>query len=169
MKRKRHPLSVEDQLYAKEQIEKYDPTIRKVIGTYLSKDLDSEFEDIVQDVYETICCQLDDFRTYSAPRALVVKITQRAVWKYFRRQQKYKDKEAPLEENLDYPAAEEDRGLEDILPFKLSPDDRQILIRTYQNMDTSMEVAADLGEKPATIRRRVNRARERLKKLLGNF
>ena len=167
MKRKVRPLSVEDQLYAKEQIEKYDPTIRKVIGTYLNKDLDSEFEDIVQDVFETICCQLDDFRTYSAPRALVVKITQRAVWKYFRQQKKYEA--ALLEENLDYPAEEEDRGLEEILPFKLSPDDRQILIRTYQNMDTSMEVAADLGEKPATIRRRLNRARERLKKLLDNF
>lgn len=169
MERKRHPLSVEDQLYAKEQIEKYDPTIRKVIRIYLNEELDADFEDIVQDVYETICCQLDDFRRYDAPEALVVTITRRAVGKYFRRQQKYKDKEAPLEENLDYPAAEEDRGLEDIFPRKLSPDDRQILIRTYQNMDTSMEVAADLGEKPATIRRRLNRARERLKKLLENF
>lgn len=164
MERKRHPLSVEDQLYAKEQIAKYDPTIRKVIGSYLNEELDSDFEDIVQNVYEMICCQLDDFRRYDAPKALVVKITKRAVWKYFRQQKKYEA--APLEENLDYPAEEKDRGLEDILPFKLSPDDRQILIQTYQNMDTSMEVAADLGEKPATIRRRLHRARERLKKLL---
>ena len=92
---------------------------------------------------------------------MFVTIAKRAAWKAYRLQKK---ETLPLRE--DYPAREEDRGLEDILPAKLSQQDRQLLIRTYQNLETSMEVAEDMGEKPTTIRQRLSRARKRLEELL---
>ncbi len=162
MKRERKPLSAEEQIYAKGLIEQYDKLIRKVIRTHLHREFTTaEFEDVVQNVFEDICCRLKDFPRYDSPEALVVTIAKRAAWKAYREQKK---ETLPLRE--DYPAREEDRGLEDILPAKLSQQDRQLLIRTYQNLETSMEVAEDMGEKPTTIRQRLSRARKRLEELL---
>ena len=68
-KEKIKPLSKEDQIYAKELIQKLDGTIRRVVRSYLDADLSSEFEDIVQSIYEQICKQLDDFKKCDSPEA----------------------------------------------------------------------------------------------------
>lgn len=165
MKRKKavKPLSSEDQLYAKALIKKYDKTVRRVISAYLDPKLMAEFEDVVQNVYEAICSQLDDFRTYNSQEALVVTIASRAVWRVHRNRKET----VPLAD--EHQAKEMDRGLEDIFPSSISDEDKKLLISIYEHMDTEKEVADDMGEKPATIRQRVKRARDRLKETLKDI
>ena len=162
MERKREiqPLTPEDRVYAQNLIEQYDTVIRKIINVQLDPDLKSEFEDLVQDVYERICVQLEDFKTYDSPEALVVTIATRAVWR------KHRDRKETVPLADIYPAGEEDRTLDDLLPLSTTPEDRRLLTAIYRDRDTEKEVAQDLGEKPATVRQRVKRARDRLKKVL---
>lgn len=159
-KREIHPLTPDDQRYAKDLIEQYDRVIRSVIHNQLDQDLKSEFDDLVQDVFERICAQLEDFKTYDSPEALVVTIATRAVWRLHRARKET----VPLEDI--YPAREGDRTLDDLLPLSTTSEDRRLLTAIYRDRDTEKEVAQDLGEKPATVRQRVKRARDRLKKVL---
>ncbi len=154
------PLSREDQLYAKTLIRELDEAIRRTVRSYLGADLSSEFEDIVQSIYEEVCTQLDDFKSCNNPEAFVVTMAARAVWN-FRRDHK------PAEElPEDIPAMAYDRGLEDILPRITSDTDREILTAVYDRQDTMVELAGDLGCAPDTLRQRLKRAKTRLKRAL---
>lgn len=154
------PLSTEDQIYAKELIRVLDGTICKIVRAYLGAELASEFEDTVQDVYEQICNQLEDFKTCDSPEALVVTLASRKVW-HIRRDHK------PIEAlSADIPFMEVDRGLEDILPSSISAADREILTSVYERQDSMADLAGDLGCPPATLRQRLKRAKRRLKKTL---
>lgn len=158
MKREIKRLSKADQKYAKELIHKLDGTIRRVVRFYLDEALSSEFEDIVQSIYETICMQLDDFKKCDNQEALVVTISARKVW---HTQRDWKTTEELTE---DIPAMEEDRGLDSILPLSTSAADRAILTAAYEHRDTMKELSADLGCSSAMLRQRLKRARDRLKK-----
>lgn len=162
-KRKRRPLTPEEQSYAKALIEKYDPVIRRVVSARLEQRFYDEFEDVVQNVYETICTQLDDFMTYDKPEALVVTITTRAVWRVHKR---WKETVSITDEEALAAPTEPDIGLVEILPDGMPSGDRELLTAVYQNRKTEKEVAEATGEKPSTVRQRVKRARDRLKKVL---
>lgn len=152
------PLSKADQVYAKELIREFDGTIRRVVRSHLGDDLSSEFEDIVQSIYETICIQLDDFKKCGSQEALVVTIATRKVWHM---QRDWKPTEELTEDIL---AIESDRGLGNILPASISDTDRAILIAAYENRDTMEELSTDWGCPSAKLRQRLKRARDRLKK-----
>lgn len=152
------PLSKADQIYAKELIRELDGTIRRVVRSYLEDELSSEFDDIIQSIYEIICRQLDDFKKCDSQEALAVTIAARKVW---HTQRDWKATEVLTE---DIPSAEDDRGLDNILPLSISDADRAILTAAYDHRDTMEELSADLGCPPARLRQRLKRARDRLKK-----
>lgn len=152
------PLSSSDQIYAKELIRKLDRKIRQCVGSYLDPGLSSEFEDIVQSVYEQICRQLEDFKTCDSPAALVSVIAARAVWHVHR------DRKPTQELTEDIPAAEADCGLGEILPAHISDRDREILTAVYERQDTMEELARDLRCPSPTLRQRLKRAKARMKK-----
>lgn len=153
-------LSIEDQIYAKELIEKLDGTICRVVRSNLDADLSSEFEDIVQSVYERICMQLDDFKKCDSQEALAKTIAIRRVWHVQR------DRKPTELLSDDIPAGEDDRGLADILPPSISDEDKAILTAVYECMDTMEELSEDLNCSAATLRQRLKRARDRLKKAI---
>ena len=158
--RKIEPLSEEDQVYAKELIRVLNGRIRRTVRVTLGRDLSSEFEDIVQNVYEAICRQLDDFKNCDSQEALAVTIATRAVWT-FRRD--HKPTEALPE---DIPAEEADRGLGELLPTSTTDGDREILNAVYARRDRVADLAADLDCAPGTLRQRLRRAKARLKRTL---
>lgn len=158
--KKIEPLSEEDQVYAKELIRILNGRIRRTVRVTLGRDLSSEFEDIVQNVYEAICRQLDDFKNCDSQEALAVTIATRAVWT-FRRD--HKPTEALPE---DIPAEESDRGLEELLPPSTPDADRALLTAVYDRRDTMVELAGELDCSPETLRQRLKRARARLRKAL---
>ena len=70
----------------------------------------------------------------------------------------------PLPETLPVPGPEEREELEEL--FSLSPEDRAVIHLHYYEGYSTDEIAGLLGCRPGTVRSRLSRARERLKKLL---
>ena len=70
----------------------------------------------------------------------------------------------PLPETLAAPGPEEREELEEL--FSLPPEDRAVLHLYYYEGWSTNEIAQMLGQRPGTVRSRLSRARERLRKLL---
>lgn len=70
----------------------------------------------------------------------------------------------PLQETLPAPGPEEREELEEL--FSLPPEDRAVIHLHYYEGYSTDEIAQMLGQRPGTVRSRLFRARERLKKLL---
>lgn len=71
-------------------------------------------------------------------------------------------RESPLPENLPAPEPEEREVVEQI--FSLPPEDRTVLHLFYYEGWTTDEIAGLLGKRPGTVRSRLSRAREKLRK-----
>lgn len=70
----------------------------------------------------------------------------------------------PLPETLPAPGPEEREELEEL--FSLPPEDRAVIHLHYYDGFSTGEIAQMLGQRPGTVRSRLSRARERLKRLL---
>lgn len=70
----------------------------------------------------------------------------------------------PLPETLPAPGPEEREELEEL--FSLPPEDRAVIHLHYYEGFSTGEIAQMLGQRPGTVRSRLSRARERLRKLL---
>lgn len=70
----------------------------------------------------------------------------------------------PLPETLPAPGPEEREELEEL--FSLPPEDRAVIHLHYYEGYSTEEIAGLLSCRPGTVRSRLSRARERLKKLL---
>ena len=71
----------------------------------------------------------------------------------------------PLPETLPAPGPEEREELEEL--FSLSPEDRAVIHLHYYEGYSTDEIAQMLGQRPGTVRSRLSRAREKLRKLLS--
>ena len=72
----------------------------------------------------------------------------------------------PLPETLAAPGPEEREELEEL--FSLPPEDRLVIHLHYYEGWSTDEIARMLGQKAGTVRSRLARAREKLRKLLEN-
>ena len=70
----------------------------------------------------------------------------------------------PLPDTLPAPTPEEREGLEEL--FALPPADRAVIHLYYYEGYSTQEIARLTGQRPGTVRARLSRAREKLKKLL---
>ena len=70
----------------------------------------------------------------------------------------------PLPDTLPAPAVEEREVLEEL--FALPPADRAVLHLYYYEGYTTDEIARITGQRPGTVRTRLSRAREKLRRLL---
>ena len=70
----------------------------------------------------------------------------------------------PLPDPLPAPGPEEREELEEL--FSLPPEDRAVIHLHYYEGYSTGEIAQMLGQRPGTVRSRLSRAREKLRKLL---
>ena len=70
----------------------------------------------------------------------------------------------PLPDTLPAPGPEEQEELEEL--FSLPPEDRAVIHLHYYEGYSTGEIAQMLGQRPGTVRSRLSRAREKLRKLL---
>ena len=70
----------------------------------------------------------------------------------------------PLPDTLPAPGPEEREELEEL--FSLPPEDRAVIHLHYYEGYSTGEIAQMLGQRPGTVRSRLSRAREKLRKLL---
>ena len=71
----------------------------------------------------------------------------------------------PLPETLPAPGPEEREELEEL--FSLPPEDRAVIHLHYYEGYSTDEIARMLGWRPGTVRSRLSRAREKLRKLIA--
>ena len=83
-----------------------------------------------------------------------------------KRLHRYRD--VPMEELFAIPAAEDERGIEELLPKELAQQDKEVLIWRYELELDYREIANRLGVSETGSRSRVHRAIERCRKLLEN-
>ena len=74
-------------------------------------------------------------------------------------------RECPLPETLPAPGPEERQEVEEL--FSLPPQDRAVLHLFYYEGYSTGEIAQMTGQRPGTVRARLTRARQRLRKLIG--
>ena len=74
-------------------------------------------------------------------------------------------REVPLRETLPAPGPEERGELEEL--FALSPEDRAAIHLFYYEGYSTDEIARITGQRPGTVRARLSRAREKLRRLLS--
>ena len=71
----------------------------------------------------------------------------------------------PLPDTLSAPGPEEYQELEEL--FSLPPEDRAVIHLYYYEGYSTEEIARILGCRPGTVRSRLSRARDKLRKLLA--
>ena len=74
-------------------------------------------------------------------------------------------RECPLPETLPAPGPEERQEVEEL--FSLPPQDRAVLHLFYYEGYSTGEIAQMTGQRPGTVWARLTRARQRLRKLIG--
>lgn len=118
-----------------------------------------EAEDAVQDAFiRFLECRPENLENSSAwlMRVLVngCKSRLRLVWR----------RVGPLPDTLATPGPEEREELEEL--FSLPPEDRAVIHLHYYEGWSTNEIAQMLGQRPGSVRSRLSRAREKLRKLL---
>ena len=120
-----------------------------------------EAEDAVQDAFLRCWEKAPEFETPEHARAWLLRVLVngcksrlRLAWR----------RVGPLPETLPAPGPEEREELEEL--FSLPPEDRAVIHLHYYEGFSTGEIAQMLGQRPGTVRSRLFRARERLRKLL---
>lgn len=156
------PLTTEEAAYVQSILREHDAKLRRVIYSILRQEFRDEGEDVLQDVYETVCRQVDDFKVCDNHEALLVTIAARSA--YRTRKRLCKRATVPLTEDI--PTSEPDYGLLEILPFSTSDKDRQLLAKIYEERNTITDEAEAQKIKAPTLRQRIKRIRDQLRDIL---
>ncbi len=69
------------------------------------------------------------------------------------------DEDVPAPEDLSF-------NLDTILPCSLSPSDKRLLKRVYEEQDNIVDIAKEFGKKDTALRQQLKRARDRVKKII---
>lgn len=111
-------------------VDEYQSSIKRIIVSVLKGQWPDAVDDILQDTYEEICRQLNLIEEAENRRAYVCKIAARLAIQAHRRL----GRDLPLDE--DVPAPEDlSFNLDTILPCSLSPSDKRLLKRVYEEQD----------------------------------
>lgn len=118
-----------------------------------------EAEDAVQSAFVTFLEKAPD--DLENPAAWLMRVLVNSCKSQLRRPWR---RDLPLLDTLPAPAAEERRELEEI--FALPPEERAVIHLFYYEGYSTDEIARIIGRRPGTVRSRLSRAREKLRKLM---
>ena len=142
-------------------VDEYQSSIKRIIVSVLKGQWPDAVDDILQDTYEEICRQLNLIEEAENRRAYVCKIVARLAIQAHRRL----GRDLPLDE--DVPAPEDlSFNLDTILPGSLSPSDKRLLKRVYEEQDNIVDIAKEFGKKDTALRQQLKRARDQVKKII---
>ena len=119
-----------------------------------------EAEDAVQDAFLAFLEKAPDGLEH--PGAWLMRVAVNSCRSRLRRAWR---RELPLPDTLPAPGPEERQELEEL--FALPPEDRAVIHLHYYEGYSTQEIAQLLHCRPGTVRSRLSRARERLRRLLG--
>jgi RNA polymerase sigma factor (sigma-70 family) len=160
-------------------MDKYGDEIKRLIYTYVKNYADTD--DVTQEVFVTIYRKLNTFQGKSSLRSWIYSIAINKSKDYLRswqsRNKRLKEKlstskhdyihdrnvETPEESTLKQDESSKLLKLLLMLPVKY----REVLILFYFKDFSTIEIGTTLGMKETTVRTRLNRGREQLRKLLS--
>ena len=118
-----------------------------------------EAEDAVQDAFLAFLEKAPDDLEH--PGAWLMRVAVNSCRSRLRRAWR---RELPLPDTLPAPGPEERQELEEL--FALPPEDRAVIHLFYYEGCSTEEIARITGQRPGTVRARLTRARQKLKRLL---
>lgn len=121
-------------------------------------------EDLVQDTIMTALLKKEELINHPNPGAFLTQVLNYKISNELRR---HYHTEAPYDDSLSPHADGFDVGLLEVLPEKLSEDEKQLLIWRYQYEMSYREIANRLGISEDGCRSRVCRIRDKCRQLLG--
>ncbi len=137
---------------------------------------DQEIEDLVQETLLQAWRDREQFRTDSAALTWVLSIAKHRVFDYRRREQRVRQADAVLralasletEELPEHVLASEEAGRRVRRALEeLEPDYAEVLLQRYRDGRSVQEIADAMGESRKAVESRLHRAREALRKALG--
>lgn len=142
-------------------VDEYQSSIKRIIVSVLKGQWPDAVDDILQDTYEEICRQLNLIEEAENRRAYVCKIAARLAIQAHRKlgRDLPSDEDVPAPEDLSF-------NLDTILPCSLSPSDKRLLKRVYEEQDNIVDIAKEFGKKDTALRQQLKRARDRVKKII---
>ena len=133
-------------------VDEYQSSIKRIIVSVLKGQWPDAVDDILQDTY--LIEEAENRRAY------VCKIAARLAIQAHRKL----GRDLPLDE--DVPAPEDlSFNLDTILPCSLSPSDKRLLKRVYEEQDNIVDIAKEFGKKDTALRQQLKRARDQVKKI----
>ena len=120
-------------------------------------------EDAVQETFLRACAGFQSMVQYDSAEAWLVRVCHHVAVdeaRFLMRTRKLLDN---LPEQAGHGGAS---GLQELLPADFPEEYADLLIRYYRDRNTTVELARDLGLAPAAVRKRLSRARQRLKEYL---
>lgn len=140
----------------------FGPAVYRLAFSQLQNKPDTE--DVFQEVFLRYVEKAPQFHDREHEKAWLLRVTLNCCKDVFRSPFRRRSTQLEEAENLPVWNPEEERLREHLL--KLSKKDRAVLHLFYWEDMTTEQVAVSLGCKPAAVRQRLKRARERLKKEL---
>ena len=154
-------LSRAEWAYVQMLFEKNYDKILSIVCRHLERLCASSIEVVMQEIYYRACINVQKLAAHPSPTAWLAATAHNVALEEVKRLLRIEE----LSDNIEAPQSPF-LGLEDILPPQMLPNDRDILIRYFERMDSTADIAQDLGLTPDTVRHRLRRAKERLKKNL---
>lgn len=157
-------LSAREQELIQSLCEKSHTKIRNAAHRYLDDISPTLVDDVEQETFLRACLYVNEVLSHPKPEGWIVKTAINVARSIRRRELAIRK----LEKNITADDMIEDRSkLEDCIPNTLRAEDRDILIRYYEDRDDIKEIAQDLKMEEGAIKKRLARARTRFKEKLS--
>lgn len=157
-------LNPSDQLYVRQLCERSQAKIRKVAYRYLYDISPTLVDDVEQETYLLACLNIDTLRNHERPEGWLIQTATYVAWDIRRKE----SSTVPLTTDI-IDDSNGGGGIDECLPSSLKPNDQDILKRYYERQDNVREIASDLNEHEETIKKRLARARQRLKQFWSDL
>ncbi len=154
-------LSRAEWAYAQILFEQNYDKILAIVCRHLEKLCASSIDVVMQEIYYRVCVNVQKLAAHPSPAAWLAAAAHNVSLEEVNRLLKMKE----LSDNIEAPQPIS-LGLEELLPQQTPPNDRDILIRYFERMDSTADIAQDLGLTQDAVRHRLRRAKERLQKNL---
>lgn len=157
-------LSRAEWAYAQLIFEENHEKILTIVRRHLSNLCESSIEVVMQEIFFRACINVQKMASCKSPAAWLAATAHNVALEEVNRLLRQEE----LSDSIAAPQSPP-FGIESILPKNTPSIDRDILTRYYDHRDNTAEIAQDLDLTPDTVRHRLRRAKQRLRKNLKNF
>lgn len=156
-----HALSLAERAYIEALFDEYYDKLYRVAHRHLGRLCVGCIDDVIQETFKRACENFHSLASYDSAEAWLVNVCHHVAVDEVKYLCKVKEFVMEIQ-----PSPSDSLGIDELLPSSFSEDNRDLLVRYYVYKYSANEIAADLKQKPATIRQKLSRIRKELRKIL---